>query len=642
MTAIGARELFEPFPGRVAYTLKLAFVTTIAAFVFFRYQLPEAPMGVFLSFFMNKQDRLTSVVLAVVLTILVALIVGSVMLTASFMLDHPGWRMAMMWALALGFAFLGQASKLGALAMILAMLSVFIWDEIAKAPTGDLVTRALLYVEMFVFAPACVTIVWNLAFGAAPGQVAAWGVMERLKAAAGWLRDPTLDSRERLEEALRAGDAATKGPLRLQQAEKLWEPERIEAMRRVDGSSFFALSLVGAMARDPTLAPDPRARARLAAAFESMSALLAAGRYPRSVAWRAEGDGDGAAARPVEAAMSVALRDFARAPRGAEAKPSDAEADEKEGFFKPDAFSNPYYRYAAINITAAAMACYFFYTGLDWYGVHTCMISVFVVALDNTGQSVEKLMLRVAGTLVGGSIGVASMVFLIPRMDSGGEMLVLIFLVSLFAGWFSAGGERISYAGLQLVFAFVYGALHSAAGPSYDLVVIRDRMIGIVIGDVVAYLALTRVFPRSVARGADVTLKAAIGKVAALARRGAPSEIGARAAAAWSSVGKTREAIDLAAYEPASARPHPIWIERRRAAADALGDVATRLCLLAHDDPTRAHAVAAELERIERGESDASAAPGFAGSPLARVFARIARPLRPADAKGGRSAHVQA
>jgi|APMI01.1.fsa_nt_gi multidrug resistance protein MdtO len=80
------------------------------------------------------------------------------------------------------------------------------------------------------------------------------------------------------------------------------------------------------------------------------------------------------------------------------------------------------------------MALHLFNNGLNWSGIHTCMISVFIVCLDTSAQSVEKLSLRVVGTLSGAAIGFGSMVFVIPRMSSGGQMPILIFLVSLAAG----------------------------------------------------------------------------------------------------------------------------------------------------------------------------------------------------------------
>ena len=42
------------------------------------------------------------------------------------------------------------------------------------------------------------------------------------------------------------------------------------------------------------------------------------------------------------------------------------------------------------------MFCYLVYSLLDWPGIHTCLITVYIVSLGTTAETIEKLTLRIA------------------------------------------------------------------------------------------------------------------------------------------------------------------------------------------------------------------------------------------------------
>ncbi|EKQ6889269.1 multidrug transporter, partial [Salmonella enterica] len=56
-------------------------------------------------------------------------------------------------------------------------------------------------------------------------------------------------------------------------------------------------------------------------------------------------------------------------------------------FFVSDAFSNPNHKYFAIKTTLAAILCYLFYDYFKWQGIHTAMITCYVVALTSVGET---------------------------------------------------------------------------------------------------------------------------------------------------------------------------------------------------------------------------------------------------------------
>ena len=51
------------------------------------------------------------------------------------------------------------------------------------------------------------------------------------------------------------------------------------------------------------------------------------------------------------------------------------------------------------------MLCYLIYSVLSWPGIHTALITVFIVSLTTAAESVEKLTLRIAGCLAGAGLG---------------------------------------------------------------------------------------------------------------------------------------------------------------------------------------------------------------------------------------------
>src|SRR4029077_12278597 len=89
--------------------------------------------------------------------------------------------------------------------------------------------------------------------------------------------------------------------------------------------------------------------------------------------------------------------------------------------------------------TPAASFCYVFFSLLDWPKIHTCLITVYIVSLGTTAETVEKLTLRVLGCLVGAAAGIAAIVYLIPSITSIGGLMVVVFLASLVSAWVAAG-----------------------------------------------------------------------------------------------------------------------------------------------------------------------------------------------------------
>jgi hypothetical protein len=175
-------------------------------------------------------------------------------------------------------------------------------------------------------------------------------------------------------------------------------------------------------------------------------------------------------------------------PRAAEHPPKP------KGLFVPDAFTNPAHVHFALKVTFAAMFCYIVYEAIDWSGIHTAFITCTFIALESTEATLYKGTLRIVGCVIGGVFALFSIVFLMPHMETIASLVVLVACASAIAGWVATGSQRISYAGLQLAFAFFYSVFQGYA-PDTDLDNVRNRVVGILFGLVVTGLVFQYIWP---------------------------------------------------------------------------------------------------------------------------------------------------
>src|SRR5437868_2406796 len=81
-----------------------------------------------------------------------------------------------------------------------------------------------------------------------------------------------------------------------------------------------------------------------------------------------------------------------------------------------------------------------------------------------------------------------------PHMETIASLVFLVACAAAIAGWVAAGSERISYAGLQIAFAFFYSVFQGYA-PDTDLDNVRNRVAGILLGLIVTGLAFNYIWP---------------------------------------------------------------------------------------------------------------------------------------------------
>jgi len=217
-----------------------------------------------------------------------------------------------------------------------------------------------------------------------------------------------------------------------------------------------------------------------------------------------------------------------------------------KSLFVPDAFTNPAHVHFALKVTLAAMFCYIFYSAIDWTGIHTAFITCTFIALESTGATLHKGVLRMGGAIIGGALALSTIVFLMPHMVTIASLVVVVACASAIAGWVSTGSELISYAGLQIAFAFFYSVFQGYA-PDTDLDNVRDRVVGILLGLIVTGVVFAYIWPEHTIDRLRDALRVALQQLAALLEIPRPEiSIEAAKAEAHSLIAETSRSFDQA------------------------------------------------------------------------------------------------
>jgi multidrug resistance protein MdtO len=582
-------EVVTDAPGRGEFALRLALICALVTWITQIYQTPEPALAAYVVFFMNQPDRVSSIRAGVGFAVLTSLVIGLLLLLANETLDVPALRVTVMVALSLGMLFLASASRLKPFAGIFMLVVAYALDQLARVPTGELATRGLLYAWLLVGIPAGATVAINLLIGLAPAKLATQAIALRLRAAQGLLASPGESARGRVLALRRGGEAGIQGNLHLAGLEKTAPREDLQAFGQSARSIGTLLMLVDAL--DQAHAP-PDWQQAAATRLGEMAAIFERGRYPVDIepVPCVSLLPDGAIARLVTD-FNDTLAHFAQ-PRETEATPA---AEVKRGFFDADAFTNPAHVRFAVKVTAAAMTCYLFYSLTHWPGIHTCLITCYIVGLGTAAETVEKMALRVAGALLGAAAGLASIVWLVPSIDHVAGLLELVFAGGLAGGWIAAGSPRIAYAGFQLAFAFFLCVIQGS-GPGYDLAVARDRIVGILLGNVVVYVIFAHVWPVSIAPRIDAAIAVILRELVAIARMDEHGRRRGALPAVQAQVAAVAADLHLARYEPLPLRPSADWLRLRQTWIAAAA--ASEFPLLLGDARAGPGAIAMHLQRL--------------------------------------------
>jgi multidrug resistance protein MdtO len=148
----------------------------------------------------------------------------------------------------------------------------------------------------------------------------------------------------------------------------------------------------------------------------------------------------------------------------------------------------------ALKSALGLVLAYVLMSALHWPAMVTAGVTAIVVSLGSLGATVQKSLLRIGGATVGGVLGIATIVMVMPNLTTLGGLLIVCGIGFGLAAWVTVGSARISYMGLQIGMAFAI-CVTDPSGPTTDLIPARDRVLGILIGVLVMLLVNTGLWP---------------------------------------------------------------------------------------------------------------------------------------------------
>jgi multidrug resistance protein MdtO len=485
LLAFLAQEL-APREGRWLAAARIAAGSTITVAIAMLFRIPLAAYMAYMVFLASKDDVAGTARMVVAACVAITFGVIFSLGLAQISLGDPAIRLPAMALTTFLAMFSARTFALGPISFLAGFIVVTMQSVVDQVPTPEAFTRLTLWLWVVVVVPVAVTMLINLLFGPAASAVAERGVRKILTD---------------LEAALTSGQVAGRlGQWRAELvplAEKSRNPLAVHRL-------LDALVVLEAYP-DPI---PPRERTRVSYLVQSCLNTLEG----RSAAAEAPRETE---STPESLAATYAFAELQRELSRKHAVPPAQTEHKPHQLIVPDALSNPAHWQFALKTTIAIMIVYSVYTMLDWPGLLTSIVTVFFVALGSVGETVHKLTLRISGALIGGLIAGLSIVFVLPHFTDIGQLCALTAVVALFAGWVSTSSERLSYAGMQIALAFFMGMLQTYS-PATDLTVLRDRVVGILLGNVVMTLVFSSLWPESAITRLRSTLADALRSIAAL------------------------------------------------------------------------------------------------------------------------------
>jgi multidrug resistance protein MdtO len=515
------RREFAPFPGREEMTLRMVVAVVLVTIVSMTLQVPETALSAYMVFFTTKENRALTLLTGVLMTVGVTIAIAASLFLSRFTFDYPELRIPVMAGTVFVAMYLSRVFVIGPLGFAIGFVIAITQTMEESAPDADSLTRAFLWVWVAIVYPIILTVVINqMLLPADPWKALVRALTQRLDAAAAALEKAIKEGLAGGQTDIALLDMATRG------SSPLYAHLKLAALTQT-GVKLRHASLVAAIAASERIAgataalamrtPQPLSendRSCATALLSEISRLKTALPEQNPIL-----PANAAVAVPTlpelrELQLATAsFRDCLDEKAAANEKPAPAKT--KKTLFVADAFTNPAHPRFALKVALAAMTCYFIYTGLDWPGIHTAFITCCFISLENIGATIRKGWLRLAGCSVGGLLGFLSIVYLVPHMESIVSLVLLAAAGSTLGGWVAAGGERISYAGLQIALAF-FMCIFQGFAPDTDFDTIRDRLVGIVLGILVSTAVFRYLWPENAVERLRAALARTLRDIASL------------------------------------------------------------------------------------------------------------------------------
>jgi len=489
-------EELKPFPGRGHAVVRLVTAAVTAVIISETLRIPNPAFSAYLIFFIANEDGVSSVKLGLLAMVgLTVALVAAMGVSICFM-DAPWFRLPATFLLIAGAIWLSRTLVLAVMGRLMAVifaLYLSLADTIFKPES---LTESTLWLWSIVGVSVGVSALVSVLLEPRPDLLLRAQIVSSLGSVQHLLETLALGRPGRLAEAKALRRQVYASPLRMRQLLARWR-QRIWPAPQHDTDWELGILIIerlltisAALAASGATLMDERTPLGLTRLSQTV------GELKRAVDER---DRDAIQSLTVPSVedlpdsivmtgiveLTAALSEcrFVLVPVAApkETAPAAKTPSLKPWALVPDALANPEYAQFAIKTTLAILACEIFMNAVDWPGIRTSMITCVVSALATVGAQRQKQLLRLTGACVGGLMGLASVLYLIPQMDTIVSLSLLVAAGTACCAWVAAGSVRSSYAGFQMALAF-YLMLLPGFDTSIDLTAIRDRFVGILIG----------------------------------------------------------------------------------------------------------------------------------------------------------------
>ena len=511
-----------PYPGRFNAVLRCLLASGLIIVTSMALEVPWLALSLIVVFYVTQSNVVITRLVGTMFLVGSTLAIGSAILLLKFTFDYPLLRIVTACVLFFGSVYMMRVTKVGVVFFLIAIVIIYVQSFVDQTDNGELLLRLVLWVWVAVNYATALTLLINTLFLPVEPQLQLKAEIHRqLQAIDARLAYPLDGAGAPSPISL---PAVERGALALQKLLKFammrdarYRAEQIRKLayiatvsRLYYAASELPLTLTRAVSEQVNALSDLR---KACAALDSAVTLDQAFLLPVQFESRRVG----IAIAPIQEMQNAlqALADLETSPLPPRVPTA------KKSLIAEDAFTNPNYTYFSLKTLFAVFICYVFYNAADWQGVHTIMLTCLIIASPSLGASTQKGMLRIGGALIGGTLALFMVVFVIPRLDDVVGVLLMALPVIALGAWVSGGSERISYAGIQIMFTFAL-ALLEQFGPTTDLTEIRDRMIGILLGVAVSTLIHASIWPEgegNILRRSLGDLLRAIGKLLQPVRR---------------------------------------------------------------------------------------------------------------------------
>lgn len=515
----------SPRPGRLADALRITALTLAVIVISETFHVPLTAYSAYIVFFASKEEKASTVLTGVVITIAVTIAVLSAIGIYTVSAGEPGLRLPLMALIAFGGMFMSRVSPLGPASFVIGFIItvslslIDIMPPIALLPTEEILTQTVLWLWVVVMLPVGLVVAVNLVAGNDPAEMFRQGLERRLAASGHML---IRDGATQAADAATGNDAMSVLLRYLKLAVLL---KRIPAKEVPHCQALAARALeISALAGEWRAFESTDSRCQ-DIADECGRTLLEISQY------RANGSSsldlsllsrigeqldelEPKAALLLRCMIDLILHFAVLMVSPADEVPIQPTASQaRKMLFVPDAFSNPAHLRYALKATLCIMTAYVTYNLLAWPEIRTCMITCFFVSLGSVGETMHKMTLRLTGALIGGGLGLGTVIFVMPHLESITDLCLVVGAVTFCAAWIGTSSEKLSYAGYQMAMAYFMCVL-IGYGPTIELSVARDRVVGILLGNLIVFFVSTAIWPVSIKGQAWVALGVTLRKLA--------------------------------------------------------------------------------------------------------------------------------